>query len=268
MRTLQGKLFRYCTIAVCAAVVANGCMLNRTVPAAPGMLVPGQYCPGDTLTASYDFLRYNDGMCTPRAGIPDDCVAAAPTGIMTSNPALFPPTTRVDSYQNSIDFVASGDRVEVSFDFDAGAVFIPPARLLTEVLDHTRVATRFVDNLETALPHMGNCARGFVPPTYMPVMVPRTSPSLGLTSICNPTSNGVTVNLMVSTDTPGESFSTTLTPGNCLNPTGPGVPAFVSRGTLISAAPLGLMCGPGGDGSTSPQPIAPPLSTSVRQACR
>ena len=94
------------------------------------------------------------------------------------------------------------------------------------------------------------------------------APALGLTSICNPASNGVTVNLTVSTDAPGESFSTTLSPGSCLNPAAPGVPAFVSRATVINAAPLGLLCPSGGDGSTGPQPLAPPLSTVVRQACR
>lgn len=268
MPTLQGKLFRYCTIAVCAAVVANGCMLNRTVPTVAGTLVPGQYCPGDTLTASYDFLRYNEGMCTPRAGVPNDCVTAAPTGTMTSNPVLFPPTTRVDSYQNSIDFVASGDRVEVSFDFDAETIFIPPAKLLTEVRDHTRVATRFVDNLDTTLQHMGECPTGLAIPAYMPIIVPRTSPSLGLTAICNPASNGATVDLIVSTGAPGESHPTTLSPGNCFDTSGPGVPTYVTRATLISSAPRGRMCGTGGDGVTSPQPPAPPLLTVVRQACR
>lgn len=267
MRTLQGKLFRYCTIAVCAAVVANGCMLDRRPIVSPGTVVPGQYCPGDTLTASYDFLRFTDGVCTPRAGSPDECTTAAPTVTMTSTPALFPPTTR-QSYQNSVSFTASGDRVDVGFVYGASAIFVPPSRLLVNVRDHTRSATRFVDNLDTPLPHMGNCARAFVPPTYMPVMVPLASPALGVTSICNPASNGATVNLTVSTDVPGESFSTTLSPGSCLDPTGPGVPAFVSRATVISASPMGLLCPTGGDGSTEPQPVAPPLTTVVRQACR
>lgn len=267
MRTMQGKLFRYCIIAICAAVVANGCMLDRRIIISPGTVVPGQYCPGDTLVASYDFLRFAGGVCTPRAGSPGECSTAAPTVTMTSTPALFPPTT-LQAYQNSVSFTASGDRVDVGFAYGATSVFIPPSTPLLNVRDHTESATRFVDNLDTPLPHMGNCARGLVPPTYAPVMVPRSSPALGLTSICNPASNGVTVNLTVSTDVPGESFSTTLTAGNCLNPTAPGVPAFVSRATVISAAPLGLLCPSGGDGSTGPQPLAPPLSTVVRQACR
>lgn len=267
MRTLQGKLFRYCTIAACAAVVANGCMLDRRPILSPGTLAPAQYCPGDTLTASYDFLRFAGGVCTPRAGSPDECTTAAPTVTMTSTPALFPPTT-LQSYQNSIDFAASGDRVDVGFVYGAGSIFVPPSTLLVNVRDNTASATRIIGTVDTTLPHMGNCARGFVPPTYAPVMVPGMSPGLGLTQVCNPASNTVTVNLTLSTDAPGESFSVMLAPGECRDTSAPGVPAFASRARMISIAPLGLMCGPGGDGSTEPQPIAPPLSTLVGQACR
>ncbi len=265
MRTLQGKLFRYCTIAACAAVVANGCMLDRRPILSPGTVVPGQYCPGDTLVASYDFLRFAGGVCTPRAGSPSECTTAAPTVTMTSTPALFPPTT-LQSYQNSVSFTASGDRVDVGFVYGAGSIFVPPSTLLVNVRDHTESATRIIGAVETTLPHMGNCARGFVPPTYAPVLVPGTSPGLGLTQVCNP--NGVPVNLTLSTDAPGESFTAMLAPGECIDTGAPGVPAFAARARMISAAPLGLMCGPGGDGSTSPQPVAPPLSTLVRQACR
>ena len=267
MHTLQGKLFRYCTIAACAAVVANGCMLDRRPILSPGTLVPGQYCPGDTLVASYDFLRFAGGVCTPRAGSPSECTTAAPTVTMTSTPALFPATTR-QSYQNSVSFTASGDRVDVGFVYGAGSIFVPPSTLLVNVRDHTRSATRIIGTVDTTLPHMGHCARGFAVPTYAPVEVPGTSPGLGVTQVCNPASNPVSVNLTLSTDMPGESFSATLAPGDCLDTSAPGVPAFASRAHMVSVAPLGLMCGPGGDGTTMPQPPAPPLSTLVRQACR
>lgn len=268
MRILQGKLFRYCIIATCAAVVANGCMLNRTaILPAPGTLVPRQYCPGDTLTASYDLLRFAGGACTPRDGRPDECTTAAPTVTMTSTPTLFPPTT-LQSYQNSIDFTASGDRVDVGFAYGATAIFIPPTTLLTDIRDHTASATRIVGTVDTTLPHMGHCSRSFVPPTYAPVEVPGTSPGLGLTNICNPASNGATVNLVLSTDAPGETFPVTLAPGDCFDTGAPGVPAFVARARMISASPMGLLCPSGGDGTTMPLPSAPPFSTVVRQACR
>ncbi len=267
MRTLQGKLFRYCTIAACAAVVANGCMLDRRPILSPGTIVPEQYCPGDTLVASYDFLRFADGVCTPRAGSPDECTTAAPTVTMTGTPALFPPTTR-QSYQNSVSFAASGDRVDVGFVYGASAIFVPPSTLLVNVRDHTESATRITGAVETTLPHMGNCARGFAVPTYAPVMVPGLSPGLGLTQICNPAANTVPVNLTLSTDTPGESFSITLARGECRDTSAPGMPPFAAQVRMIGISPVGLMCGPGGDGTTTPRPAPPPLSTLVQQACR
>jgi hypothetical protein len=267
MRTLQGKLFRYCTIAACAAVVANGCMLDRRPILSPGTVVPGQYCPGDTLVASYDFLRFSGGVCTPRAGSPSECTTAAPTVTMTSMPALFPPTT-LQAYQNSVSFTASGDRVDVGFAYGTSSLFIPPSTVLGNIRDHTESATRIIGAVETTLPHMGNCARGFAVPTYAPVLVPGTSPGLGLTQVCNPATNTVPVNVTLSTDAPGESFSMMLARGECRSTSAPGIPAFAARARMIGISPVGLMCGPGGDGTTTPQPSAPPLSTLVGQACR
>jgi hypothetical protein len=268
MRTFQSKLFRYCTIAVCAAVVANGCMLDRRPILSPGTLVPGEYCPGDTLTASYDFLRFAGGSCTPRAGAPDECTTNAPTVTMTSTPALFPPTTR-QSYQNSVSFTASGDRIDVGFVYGTGAVFIAPSTLLVNVRDHTETARRIIGTIDSTLPHLGNCARGFAVPTYAPVLVPPgTSPNLGLTRVCNPASNTVSVRVTLGGGATGETFPAALAPGECLDTSAPGVPAFAAAARIIDIAPVGLMCGPGGDGTIEPQPAAPPISTLVSQACR
>jgi hypothetical protein len=138
MRTIQSKLFRYFAIAACSIIVANGCMLDRRPIFSPGRVAPGEYCPGDTLTASYDFL--GSTVCTPRAGTTGDCVTTAPTVTMTSSPVLFPSTTR-QSYQNSVMFPASGDRVDVNFAYGTTNVFIPPSLLLL-VRDNTASATR------------------------------------------------------------------------------------------------------------------------------
>jgi hypothetical protein len=267
MRPLFNKVYRFCAIAACSIIVASGCMLDRRPIFSPGTVVPAQYCPGDTLVASYDFLRFAGGTCTPRAGSPDECTTAAPTVTMTSTPALFPPTT-LQSYRNSVSFTASGDRVDVNFAYGTGSVFVPPSTLLVNVRDNTESATRIIGTIDTTLPHMGNCARSFVPPSYAPVEVPGSSPGLGLTSICNPPSNGATVNYTLSTDMPGESFSMTLAPGECFDTAAPGVPAFASHARMISAAPIGLLCPSGGDGTTMPLPNPPPLATLVRQACR
>lgn len=267
MHSLPGKAFRFCAIAACSVIVANGCMLDRRPIVSPGTVVPGEYCPGDTLTASYDFLRFAGGVCTPRAGRPDECTTAAPTVTMTSTPALFPATT-LQSYRNSIDFTASGDRVDVNFVYGTSSMFVPPSTLLVNVRDNTDSATRIIGTVETVLAHMGSCSRSFAIPTYAPVEVPGTSPRLDLTGICNPGSNGATVNFILSTDAPGEAFAATLAPGECLDTAAPGVPAFATRARVISASPVGLLCPSGGDGTTMPLPNAPPLSTLVRQACR
>lgn len=267
MSSLPGKALRFCAIAACSVIVANGCMLDRRPIISPGTVVPAQYCPGDTLTASYDFLRFAGGACTPRAGRPDECTTAAPTATMSSTPALFPATT-LQSYQNTISFPASGDRVDVNFAYGTGSVFVPPSTLLVNVRDNTDSATRIIGTVDTALPHMGHCPSAFATPTYAPVEVPMPSPRLGVTGICNPASNGVPVNLTISGSGPGETFSIMLARGECLDPGAPGVPAFVASATMISVVPSGLTCGPGGDGTTTPQPIAPPISTLVRQACR
>jgi hypothetical protein len=228
---------------------------------------PAQYCPGDTLTASYDFLQFAGGTCTPRAGAPDECTTAAPTVRMTSTPALFPATTR-QSYQNSIEFVASGDRVDVNFAYGTESVFVPPSTLLTRVRDHTETATRIIGNTDSTLPHIGNCARGMAVPTYMPVTVPGTSPNLGLTRVCNPASNTVSARFTLSGGPTGEPFPVALAPGECLDTSAPGVPASVAGARMIEIAPTGLTCGPGGDGTSAPQPTAPPISTVISQACR
>jgi hypothetical protein len=268
MRTLQSKLFRYCTIAACAVVVANGCMLDRRSIQSPGILVPAQYCPGDTLTASYNFLQYAGGTCTPRAGAPDECTTNAPTVAMTSTPALFPPTT-LQNYQNSISFTASGDRVDVGFVYGTSSLFIPPSTLLTNVRDDTESATRITGTLDTTLPHMGNCARGFAVPTYMPAQVPgppRVSGNMRIVEVVNV--NSVPVTFTLSGGATGTPFSQMVGPGGTLRTDMPGVPSDAGDSRMILIAPMGLMCGPGGDGTIEPQPVAPPINTLVRMGCR
>ena len=265
MRTAQNKLFRYCTIAACSIIVANGCMLDRRPISSPGRVVPGQYCPGDTLTASYDFL--GSTVCTPRAGATGDCVATAPTVTMTSSPSLFPSTT-LQSYRNSVMFPASGDRVDVNFFYGTTSVFIPPSALLL-VRDNTASATRITGTIDSTLPHIGNCATGFAVPTYMPAEVPgppRVSGNMRVVEVVN--INSVPVTFTLSGGATGTPFSLTVGPGGTLRTDMPGVPGDIGDSRMISIVPMGLMCGAGGDGTSVPQPVAPPVSTLVRMGCR
>jgi hypothetical protein len=263
MRTIHSKLFRYCSIAVCSIIVANGCMLDRRPISSPGRVVPGQYCPGDTLTASYDFLTFN--ACTPRSD--GDCERSAPTVTMTSSPVLFPSTT-LQSYQNTVSFPASGDRIDVNFFYGTTNVFIPPAVLLL-VRDNTASATRIAGTIDTTLPHMGNCARGFALPTYMPAQIPgppRVSGNMRIVEVVN--INSVPVTFTLSGGATGTPFSLMVGPGGTLRTDMPGVPGDIADSRMISIAPMGLMCGPGGDGTAAPRPAAPPINTLVRMGCR
>jgi hypothetical protein len=264
MRLTQRTLFRYCMVTACAAIVANGCMLDRRAIQSPGTLVPGQYCPGDTLTASYDFLHYAGGTCTPRDGAPDECTTAAPTVTMSSTPALFP-TTSLQSYQNSIDFTASGDRVDVSYAYGTTSVFVPPSTLLTNVRDNTETATRITSPVSSTLPHGGDCVG--LSPRYFAVEVPRLprySPNVGLLRVIN--ANGVMVRYVISGTAVGENYEAVLAPGDSIDTSMPGVPASIRSARTIEAFPVGLMCTPG-SGTVDSPPRAPPLNTQVITGC-
>lgn len=266
MRTLSSQAFRFCTVAACAAIVANGCMLDRRAIISPGTLVPGEYCPGDTLTASYDFLRFAGDTCTPRSGIPNDCEANAPTVTITSTPSLFPANT-AHAYQNRVDFPASGDRVDVHFAYGTGAVFVPPSTLLVNVRDNTATATRIIGSRATMLVHDGVCSGST--PTHMPAALPgppETSANLRLIDVCN--DNSATVVITLSGGASGASFSQMVAPGNCIDTSMPGVPAGVDSARIVSvralSTPIGVRCG------LATQPDAPPgpLFTTAHTACR
>ncbi len=265
MRTTQGTLFRYCAIVASAAIIANGCMLDRRAIISPGTLVPAQYCPGDTLTASYDFLRLAGGTCTPRAGAPDECTTSAPTVTMTSTPLLFP-VTSLRSYQNSVGFTASGDRIDVRFAYGTNSVFIPPSTLLTNVIDNTETATRITSPVSTTLPHGSDCVG--LSPRYFPVEVPRLprfSPNVGLLRVIN--ANGVRVRYRIPSTVVGEpAYTTELDPGDSIDTSMPGVPSGIRGAMVIEATPIGLMCMPG-SGSVDSPPRAPPLNTQVITGC-
>jgi hypothetical protein len=260
MRTVHSKIIRYCTIAICAAVVANGCRLERRPIINVGRIVPAQYCPGDTLTASYDFLRTDT--CT---GTPDACDMNRPRVTMSSAPALFPAET-ITAYQHSIPFVASGDSVDVRFDFPDTEVRIPTAITRGVVPDETQRAIRITSPVSTTLPHGSDCSTGA--PRYFPVEVPRLprySPNVGLLLLRN--LNSVPVRYVIFGTATGETYEDTLNPGDTIDTSMPGVPSSIrATATMIEATPMGLICIPG-SGATDPAPRAPPLNTLVMTGC-
>ena len=240
MQFFQGKLFRYSMIAACAVIMASGCIIVRGTLSGPGygQITPRQYCPGDTMTASFDFLQE---MRCP-AGV--DCSALFPTvAISSSEGTLFPPQS-IRGYTGSFNFVAPDiTSVGALFDPNVDEVLIPTE----EIRDGNRVffarpslnliatASRQLPLAQTLI-HNGMCA-GAVPvnaPQELPGL-PRFSPNLRLTDLCN--ANGVSVIATLSGGADGASFTQTLSPGQCLSGM-PGVPSSTQGARIIEVRPM------------------------------
>lgn len=114
---------RLMMLAVLAAL--GGCHLERSPIAPPfGKVTPPEYCPGDTLTASYDFL-FTD---TCRAGA--DCTG--PNVDVSAAPAVFPATT-LSGFTASLPFTATAAPViDVTFRADRMPVTIPVTRTMPD----------------------------------------------------------------------------------------------------------------------------------------
>ncbi|MBL8262313.1 MAG: hypothetical protein JNM58_07805 [Xanthomonadaceae bacterium] len=233
MRILEHKLFRYCAIAACATIVANGCVLDRSPIRAPwGDVSPREYCAGDTLQASYQFF---DGACPAGA----DCTLYTPNVTISSMPSLFP-STPFNAYRGSVDFPASGDSVAVTFDIDRDAVSQPMEgglRQITGISDLTITASRITGSREFTQTHAGMCA-GSLPvnaPAELPTR-PRFSQNLQLRRLCN--DSGVQVTATLSGGAPGVTYSQMLTPGDCIDTSMPGVPAEIAASRVVDVRPL------------------------------
>jgi hypothetical protein len=112
-------------LAVAMVAGLGGCHLERSVIAPPfGKVTPSEYCPGDTLTASYDFLLTE----TCRTGA--DC--SGPNVDLSSSPAAFPPQ-RLSGFAGSLTFPAgAAPSVDVTFQADRMPVLIPTARTMPD----------------------------------------------------------------------------------------------------------------------------------------
>ena len=96
MRTHERNHFVIGAFAACAALATSGCVLDRSPIRAPWATVaPQQYCPGDTLRASYQFF---DGTCP--TGL--DCRLNTPNVTISSSPGLFP-ATPFTAYSGAVD---------------------------------------------------------------------------------------------------------------------------------------------------------------------
>lgn len=265
----RNLVFRSTMLCVCSAIVATGCLLDRRPLANWPRLEPELFCPGDTVTASYDFL-------TPETCPADaSCSSFFPTVRMNSTPTAFPARTTTN-FVDSVTFTPPGDSVTVAFDIDRDTVTVPTARFeggtrvfvaRTQLVDATRVTRRLIGTDDRTLAHPGDCASGA--PRYSPVEVPgfpRLSTRVRLEEFSN--QNGFRVRYIVSGSAPGEVFDRVLEPGERVLTTMPGIPASIADARSIEAVPvLPGMCTPG-SGSVDPEPQPPPLRTGVRMGCR
>lgn len=266
MRILEHRTFRFCAIAACAVIVANGCVLDRSpiLPPWPN-LEPMQYCPGDTVRASYDFLA---GRTCP-AGV--DCSPFVPNVAISSSPASFAPMS-FRSYAAGFDFTPAADAVTVTFDVDRDPVLVPTEEFRDGFRvfssrpspDSSLTTRRITGAIGNELVFPGMCAGAS--PTYAPVSLetlPRLSPRLGLDTVCN--NNGFDV-VVTLTNASGTVYSTMVSPGRCLSTSMPGVPAGARSTQVIEARPLamppGTMCS-----ATGPSTPPPTLRLTTSRTC-
>ncbi len=269
MRLLRNTGIRYCIIAACSASVATGCIIERGVlTRGYGDVSPVAYCPGDTITASYDFLE--DLRCP--TGLEATCASFSPTVAIISEPVHFPAQS-IRGYTGSFSFPApDADRFNVWFRPDRNEVLIPTE----EIRDGNRVfvGRRSTEQywvasrqgpLDRVLMHGGMCAGSA--PVNAPQMVPglpEFSPNLLLTDLCN--INPVHVVVTLSGDTSGASYTQALAPNQCLNDM-PGVPGTTQSARLVEVRPMNMdpatRCT-----ATGPYMPPPPLRTRVRMQCR
>lgn len=267
MRLPYRTAFRYTVIVACSAIMATGCIINRSnLHRAYTTIVPQQYCPSDTITASFDFQGAD--VCPPDAS----CASFFPVVAISSTPTAFAPQS-VTNFVGGVSFPApAAPSVSVLFNPDRDSVLVPTAEVRPEgrvfvqreSFDQTQVATR-ISAVNQELTHDGMCA-GATPvnsPQTLPGL-PQFSANMRLTDLCN--MNAVAVIVTLSGGPDGSSYTQMLSPGTCLASM-PGVPTTTESARVVEVSPLTVdpatRCT-----STGPNVPPPPLRTLARMSCR
>lgn len=264
MRPITDKRLRRLIIAMAASAMCSGCLIDRSPIISWATLQPQQYCAGDMLGASYDFLR--EETCPADAS----CATHHPNLVITSTPTAFP-ERRVTAFNDSFTFVPSGDSVSVVFDIDRDAVLVPTARFedgrrifvqRTDVRDATLTASRITGAFTQDLTHGGMCT-GSGPQWALADLPgpPRFSANLRLARVIN--TSGVLATISVVDDT-GAVASQVVRPGDGFTPDMPGTPPRTWRTVGIMPMSSSIVCG---SGTATPFPPVPPLTTSVQLGC-
>ena len=268
MKTFTPPVLRPLLVAVAVVAVlgTSGCRLEQRPIITWSQVEPAQVCPGETVTASFDFL--GEETCRDEAA----CRSHHPNVVISSAPAAFP-TRHITGYVDSFTFTPEADSTTVTFDIDRDAVRVPTIRtdpdgtridvVREQVLDRTLTVTRITGALESELVHEGMCA-GSTPVNATATVPgpPLVTAGLRLRELCNV--NGVPVTLTLA-GAAGSRFSQVLRPGECVDTAMAGVPGL-DLAREVDVRPMfvdpGVRCS-----ATGPSTPPPTLRTLVRQGC-
>jgi hypothetical protein len=256
------------TTLAAGVLMTNGCLPHAQLRPVPiGTVSPENYCPGDTVTASYSLL--SGAACVSRPGM--DCSTIAPTLTISGTPASFPPQS-FNSLTGGLSFMPTEPRVDILFAMPSSptSVMYPSVNPMTGAATfssgkfaNTTHAVRRIDvEMNRMLTHSGMCAG--MSAVYAPATLagmPADSPSLRLRRVCNTSPVAITVTL---TSAAGD-FNRNLGPGACFSLDEPGVPSGVDASVLLAARPQTIdpgQCDP--LQGTSPPPA---LTTTAIFAC-
>lgn len=251
-------------------LLTNGCALPHAAWRPPteeiGRVSPAQFCPGDTVTASYNLTQ--EQPCVSRSGF--DCAALAPTITVASTPMAFAPQTTT-AFAGHVDFVPAADSVDVSFTAASAGLTYPVVTMAgTEALrirtlvNNTANTRRITGEIMRTVNHGGMCAGSA--PTHADGVLPgppALSANLRTRRICN--SSTAPLRLTIA-GAPGEMIERDLAPGQCFDTAEPGISPEVAAARTYSVRALTVdpmtQCG-AVQGSTPPAP----LQTTIMLSC-
>jgi hypothetical protein len=260
---------RTIVIAICAITVSTGCFLDRRPRPQWNSLGADGFCPGDTITAGFDFLGmeecpYTDGNC--ERFMPNVSIGNVPE-IGASE--IFPAQT-LTSFRSSYSFTAPDvEQITVKFHSDRNKVQIPVRRNnepgfveRPDITDTTRTVYKLDTTSPRPLSHLGMCAAGV--PTYGAAVIPsppHISPNAKLKEVCN--GNTVPVQVTLSGSAPGEQYTFSLMVDQCQRLDAPGTPAFAQSSKNISLKPESIPADACAAGNAPPTP----LRTFIKLGC-
>lgn len=259
---------------VLGALAAGVLLTNGCLPHAPlrppseniGQVSPVQFCPDDTVTASYNVTQ--EQPCVAQPG--QDCAMHMPTITVASTPMSFPAQTTT-AFIGRVDFTPAADAVDVGFSAAAPLLFYPivqmdgrPAFRGRTLVNNSVTVRRLTGEIMRTVDHGGMCAGAT--PVHADGVVPgppALSPSLGIRQICNTSAAPIVLTLSGAS---GDMIERMLAPGGCFSTSEPGVPAGTSM--LRTYSVRALVVDPNARCNATEGMVPPaPLQTTLTLSC-